>query len=65
MKVEEAICEEISRNIDYKMTRGKAGDEIVDGEVDIWDVRDVAPGKRMFCASFRLPTEVAFAPPLN
>ena len=47
------ICEEISRQLDYKMTPDMP-------ELTIYDVRDVAPNKRMFCASFRLPEEVAF-----
>ena len=53
-KVEEIkICNEISQHLGYEI---KPGDE----EVTIWDVRDVAPHKRMFCASFRLPADVAF-----
>jgi len=48
-----AICEEISKQLGHTV---KPGDE----EVEIHDVRDVAPKKRMFCASFRLPREVAF-----
>ncbi|KAL8951134.1 MAG: hypothetical protein Q9222_002878 [Ikaeria aurantiellina] len=48
------ICKEISAQLGYRIE--KPGDE----EMDIWDVRDVAPKKRMFCASFRLPGEVAF-----
>ena len=47
------ICEEISRQLDYHLTPQSP-------EVTIYDVRDVAPKKRMFCASFRLPEEVAF-----
>ncbi|KAL9038712.1 MAG: hypothetical protein Q9180_002964 [Flavoplaca navasiana] len=54
-KAEEAkICGEISKQLEYEFT----GTEIAD--MEIWDVRDVAPQKRMFCASFRLPAEVAF-----
>lgn len=40
---------------------GKKGDgEVEEGEVSVVDVREVAPKKRMFCAEFRLPREVAF-----
>ncbi|MCJ1280917.1 tRNA(m(1)G37)methyltransferase [Xylographa opegraphella] len=47
------ICKEISSRIGFDIHPH-------DEEVEIWDVRDVAPQKRMFCASFRLPPEVAF-----
>ena len=47
------ICMELSQRLNFTMSQGEH-------ELEVWDVRDVAPKKRMFCASFRLPEEVAF-----
>ena len=56
------ICERISERIGYKITiddhvGGKGNQEV---ELAIHNVRLVSPKKQMFCASFRLPREVAF-----
>ncbi|KAK5127734.1 hypothetical protein LTR08_004215 [Meristemomyces frigidus] len=59
------ICAEIGRMLGFEMWPGRVGEgegEGGEGEgaVEVWDVRDVAPRKRMFCATFRVPREVAF-----
>ena len=47
------ICDEISRQL---AINGHFGEK----NVELYPVRNVAPNKRMYCASFRLPAEVAF-----
>lgn len=66
-----AICERITEKLGYEVRprigKGRNADienweklGLEEGEVLIREVRDVAPKKRMFCASFRVPREVAF-----
>ncbi|KAI8966005.1 Met-10+ like-protein-domain-containing protein [Daldinia sp. FL1419] len=52
------ICERISAEIGVEMKLGEAENA---REVSVLETRNVAPNKRMFCASFRVPPEVAFA----
>ncbi|OKL58098.1 tRNA (guanine(37)-N1)-methyltransferase [Talaromyces atroroseus] len=57
------VCERISKVMGFTLTP----DDTVGGsgnperELEIFNVRLVSPAKQMFCASFRLPQEVAFA----
>ena len=51
------ICAEISQQLGFEMVPGDGEEE---GTVAVYDVRDVAPKKRMFCATFVLPAEVAW-----
>ncbi|KAI1203000.1 Met-10+ like-protein-domain-containing protein [Nemania serpens] len=52
------VCERIMAELGTPI---KLGDPEVPGEAAVLEVRTVAPNKRMFCASFRIPAEVAFA----
>ncbi|KAI1828648.1 Met-10+ like-protein-domain-containing protein [Xylaria intraflava] len=52
------VCERLTAVLGVNI---KVGDPEVTGEADVLEVRAVAPNKRMFCASFRIPPEVAFA----
>ncbi|RPB24794.1 hypothetical protein L211DRAFT_807407 [Terfezia boudieri ATCC MYA-4762] len=47
-----SICQRITKHINYKMTTE---------DIEFRDIRLVSPRKRMYCATFRLPPEVAFA----
>ena len=52
------ICSEIAAQLSYdKFARAQT---VNDDQILIRDVRGVAPQKSMYCASFRLPAEVAF-----
>lgn len=53
------ICRRISTELGAEMT---PGDATADKQVFSHFVRLVAPRKAMYCATFRLPSEVAFAP---
>jgi len=56
------ICQRISERIGYTITPEDrvGGTGNADIELAIHNVRLVSPNKQMFCASFRLPAEVAF-----
>jgi len=53
MEQSRQVCEKVSTYIGWKISPHTP-------EVEIFDVRLVSPTKRMFCASFRLPPQVAY-----
>lgn len=53
MAAKELICEQISEKLGFPVS-------LESPDTEIFDVRDVAPNKSQFCATFRLPSEVAF-----
>lgn len=52
------VCARVSRQLGVDMA---PGDPERDNEVAVSFVREVAPKKSMYCATFRLPPQVAFA----
>ncbi|KAI2629044.1 Met-10+ like-protein-domain-containing protein [Xylaria nigripes] len=52
------VCETISAELGVPI---KLGDPEVPRQAAVLEVRAVAPNKRMFCSSFRIPPEIAFA----
>ena len=50
----------INRIFEQRITK-YIGYDITPEDIQFKDVRLVAPKKRMYCATFRLPPEVAFA----
>ncbi|KAI5927765.1 Met-10+ like-protein-domain-containing protein [Camillea tinctor] len=56
------VVERVARGLGVEgLLLGKEG-EVEEGAVEVREVRNVAPNKTMYCASFRVPAEVAFAP---
>lgn len=51
--VSKSVCEELSQQLGFELTPETP-------DLEVYHVRDVAPKKTMYCASFRLPEEVAF-----
>lgn len=60
------ISKELGASLEWDGVIDSPGDRrdspIVEGKVSVRYVREVSPHKTMYCASFRLPGEVAFAP---
>lgn len=50
----EAVCELVSKHLGYRISPTTP-------DTEIHFVRRVSPRKKMFCASFKLPSEIAFA----
>ena len=52
------VCRRINESMGYEMRLGNYENY---GEISLFDIRDVAPLKRYYCATFRLPATIAFA----
>lgn len=66
LDVAERVSKELGASLQWDGVIDCPGDRrempIVEGKVSVHFVREVSPHKNMYCATFRLPAEVAFAP---
>lgn len=66
LEVAERVSKELGATLEWDGVIDSPGDRrdstIVKGKVSVHYVRDVSPQKTMYCATFRLPAEVAFSP---
>jgi tRNA (guanine37-N1)-methyltransferase len=62
MTAEEVKADLLRRVYDEIGVQFKIGNPDIDGHLEMYSVRLVAPNKVMYCLTFRIPPEVAFAP---
>lgn len=66
LDIVQRVSKELGASLEWDGVIDSPGDRrdmaIIDGKVCVNFVREVSPHKSMYCASFKVPGEVAFAP---